>query len=165
MPATELLTAFEREMATTRRLIARIPDAALDWRPHPKSTTMLGLGRHLAHMVTYGNLALTETSSDVAARTPMPPTPTVAAILEIFDRNVATVQALLAAQSDADLAQPWTLTYQGAPVVTSSRAAAVQSMILHHQIHHRGQLSVYLRLNDIPVPSIYGPSADEAMQA
>jgi len=165
MSAAELLTAFEREMATTRRLIARIPDEALDWRPHPKSTTMLGIARHLAHMITYGNLALTEASSDVSARTPMPPTASIAAILEIFDRNVASVRALLTAQSDADLARPWALTYQGREVAVSSRAAAVQSMILHHQIHHRGQLSVYLRLKDIPVPAIYGPSADEAMQA
>jgi uncharacterized damage-inducible protein DinB len=92
----------------------------------------------------------------------MPPTPTLQDILRIFDANVASVRALLTSKSDEELSQIWTLTYQGKTAISRSRAAVVQSMILNHLIHHRGQLSVYLRLNDIPVPSIYGPSADES---
>ncbi len=165
MTSHDLLTQFDREMTTTRRLMSRVPNALLEWRPHPKSTTMLGLARHLAHMVTYGPLALTEEASDISSRTPMPATPSIEAVLEIFDRNVAAVHELLVRQSDADLAKPWSLTYQGKTVVSAPRDVAIQTMILHHQIHHRGQLSVYLRLNDVPVPAMYGPSADEAMQA
>lgn len=165
MTSHDLLAQFDREMATTRRVLSRVPNALLEWRPHPKSTTMLGIARHLAHMVTYGPLALTEEASDIASRTPMPVTTSIETVLEIFDRNVAAVHELLAGQSDADLAKPWSLTYQGKAVVAATREVAIQSMILHHQIHHRGQLSVYLRLNDVPVPAIYGPSADEAMQA
>lgn len=162
MTAQELLAEFDRETTVTRRLIERIPPDKLDWKPHPKSTSMMGIGRHLAHMISYGNLALAHASSDIADRAPMPPTPEVADILAAFDRNVASVRALLAGQSDADLATTWALTYQGRQVLSSSRANAIQSMVVNHQFHHRGQLSVYLRLNDVPVPSIYGPSADEA---
>jgi uncharacterized damage-inducible protein DinB len=157
-----LLPEFDREMAVTRRVIERIPSDRLDWKPHPKSTSFAGLGRHLAHMLTWGTHALTEDSTDVAARKPMPPTPTLQDILRIFDANVASVRALLTSKSDEELSQIWTLTYQGKTAISRSRAAVVQSMILNHLIHHRGQLSVYLRLNDIPVPSIYGPSADES---
>ena len=161
MNAQELLAEFDREMATSRRVLERIPPDKLEWKPHPKSTSMVGIGRHLAHMITYGNLALTQAMSDIADRPPMPPTPTLADVLAVFDRNVASVRALLAGQSDADLAVTWGLTYKGRQVLSTSRGAAIQSMIVNHQIHHRGQLSVYLRLNDVPVPSIYGPSADE----
>lgn len=157
-----LLAEYDREMAVTRRLLERMPPDRLDWKPHPKSTSMAGLGRHLAHMITWGMLALTKDRSDVGDRPPMESTPALQDILRIFDGNVAAVRALLAAQTDEQLAQTWSLTWQGRDVLSSPRAAIVQSMILNHLIHHRGQLSVYLRLNDIPVPSIYGPSADEA---
>ena len=156
-----LLPQFDREMALTRRVIERIPTDRLDWKPHPKSTSFVGLGRHLAHMLTWGTHALTEDATDVANRKPMEPTPTLGDVLRIFDANVASVRALLTSKSEEELAQTWTLTYQGKTALTHSRAAVVQTMILNHLIHHRGQLSVYLRLNDVPVPSIYGPSADE----
>ena len=161
MTPTDLLTQFDREMATTRRLLDRIPADKMEWRPHPKSTTMAGIGRHLAHMLTWGVLALTASESDAADRTPPGPTPAPEDILRMFDGNVAALRTLLAAQSEADLALTWTLTYQGKSLKASTREAVIQSMVISHAIHHRGQLSVYLRLNDIPVPSIYGPTADE----
>ncbi len=156
-----LLAEYDRETAVTRRLLDRIPRDRMDWKPHPKSTSFAGIARHLSHMITYGRLGLTESQSDIVDRTPMPPTPSLEDILRIYDANVADTRALLAAKTDAELLETWTLTYQGRAVLSSSRAAVVQAMILHHMIHHRGQLSVYLRLNDVPVPSIYGPSADE----
>jgi uncharacterized damage-inducible protein DinB len=156
-----LLPQYDREMALTRKVIERIPGDKLNWKPHPKSTSFIGLGRHLAHMVTWADHALTEDATDVANRKPMPATPAIQDVLRIFDENVARVRALLASKSEQELAQIWTLTYQGKTALTHSRAAVIQTMILNHLIHHRGQLSVYLRLNDIPVPSIYGPSADE----
>ena len=159
----QLATDFDREMALTRRLIERIPPDKLEWKPHPKSASMAGLGRHLAHMITWGRLALAHRASDFGDRTAMPPTPSLDDILAAFDRNVAEVRALIAGSTEAELARTWSLTYHGKQVLSSPRAAVVQSMILNHQIHHRGQLSIYLRLNDVPVPSIYGPSADEAM--
>lgn len=158
-----LLTEFDRETGVTRRLLERIPPDRMDWKAHPKSTSLSGIGRHLAHMLTWARLGLTRSTSDVGDRTPMPPTPALDDILRVYDANVAETRALLAAKTDAELSETWTLTYQGRAVLASSRAAVVQSMILNHMIHHRGQLSVYLRLNDVPVPSIYGPSADEAM--
>ena len=159
----ELVDDFDRETRLTRRLLERIPQDQLDWKPHQKSTALHGLARHLAHMLTWGTLALTQPASDTGDRPAMPPTGSIDELLALFDRNVETVRALLSAQTEADLATSWTLNHQGHPLMTSSRAAAIRSMILHHQIHHRGQLSVYLRLLDISVPAIYGPSADEAM--
>jgi len=157
-----LLAQFDRETATTRRLLERMPAERLSWSPHPKSTSFAGLGRHLAHMISWGPPGLTAASTDVRDRPPLPPTPALADILHAFDANVAAVRALLAGRTDAELAEVWTLTHEGQPILTSTRYAVVQSLILSHMVHHRGQLSVYLRLNDIPVPAIYGPSADEA---
>src|ERR1700761_9407087 len=100
MPTIDaLLAQFDREMAVTRRLIERIPPDRLEWKPHPKSTSFAGLGRHLAHMLTWGVLGLTQDASDVGYRSPMEPTPTLQDILRVFDRNVADVRALLIAQT------------------------------------------------------------------
>ena len=156
-----LLSEYDREIAVTRRLLERIPPDRLEWKPHPKSASMMGLGRHLAHMLTWGLLALTKDNSDVGDRTPMGATATVRDILTAFDTNASAVRALLVGKTDDELMRPWTLTWQGRQISSSPRATVVQTMILNHLVHHRGQLSVYLRLNDVPVPSIYGPSADE----
>lgn len=161
MTRDELLQQYDRELATTRLLLERIPADKMEWRPHPKSTTMAGIGRHLAHMLTWGLLGLAKTSSDVADRAPAGPTATPEDILAMFDRNAAATRALIAGLDETALRDTWSLTWQGKTVMTSTREAVVESMILNHLIHHRGQLSVYLRLNDIPVPSIYGPTADE----
>ena len=159
--ADALLAEYDKETSITRRLIERIPPDKFDWKPHPKSTSMSGLGRHLAHMITWGTLALSQTQSDAADRVGPPPTATVADILALYDRNVAATRALIVGKSDEELTERWTLMHQGKVAIDQPRAAVVQSLILNHMIHHRGQLSVYLRLNDVPVPSIYGPSADE----
>jgi uncharacterized damage-inducible protein DinB len=159
----ELLATYDRETAITRTLLQRLTNETLSWKPHQKSTSMEGLGRHLAHMFTWGLLSFTQSESDMNARTPMPPTQTVEDILTAFDRNVIAVRSLIAKSSDKNLQEMWSLTHDGQTIMTMSRSNVIYSMILSHMIHHRGQLSVYLRLNEIPVPSIYGPSADEPM--
>src|SRR5262249_21326141 len=131
MTATKdaLLAEYDRELAVTRRLLERIPPDRLDWKPHPKSTSFMGIARHLAHMLTWGTLALTQTSSDVATRKPMEATATLADLLKIFDANVASVRALLVSQTENELDQMWSLTYQGKTAVSSSRGGVIQSMI------------------------------------
>lgn len=161
MNAEAILKEFDREIATTRKLLERIPADKMDWKPHSKSTSMAGLGRHIAHLVGWAPLALKSSEVDVTARAPMPATETPVDIMRIFDKNVADTRSLLLDTTDEQLMSSWTVTRGGQPLLTQSKAEAIQLTIVHHIIHHRGQLSVYLRLNDIPVPSIYGPSADE----
>lgn len=161
--ATDLLAEFESETALTRRLIERIPDSKYDWTPHPKSTSIGALARHLAHMMTWATVALTSSEFDIAERAPMPPTTTIGEVLAAFDANVARTRELLSGLTDEELGQPWTLTGGGRTYLTRPKATVVTHMVVHHMIHHRGQLSVYLRLNDIAVPSVYGPTADEPM--
>jgi uncharacterized damage-inducible protein DinB len=156
-----ILAEYDRETAVTRRVLQRIPADRLEWRPHPRSTTFAGIGRHLAHNLTWGALALSTAEADVRDRVPMAPTTTLDEILAAYDRNAAATRALIADGSEDQLLQTWTLTHEGRPLLASSRADVIRSMVIHHMIHHRGQLTVYLRLNDVAVPSIYGPSADE----
>ncbi len=93
----------------------------------------------------------------------MPPTASIRDVLSIFDANVSATRDLIAGKTDEELMATWALTGGGRTYVSMSKASVVTDMVVHHMIHHRGQLSVYLRLNDIPVPSVYGPTADEAM--
>jgi uncharacterized damage-inducible protein DinB len=156
-----ILAEYDRETAVTRRVLQRVPSDRLEWRPHPRSTTFGGLGRHLAHNLTWGSLALSTEQADLRDRAPMAPTTTLDDILAVYDRNAAATRALIAARSDDELSQTWTLTHDGRPLFVSPRSDVIRTMVIHHMVHHRGQLTVYLRLNDVPVPSIYGPSADE----
>ena len=154
---------FEREAGLTRRVIERIPPDKLEWRPHAKSTTFAGLARHLAHMISWGTVAFEAGDIELSQRPPMPSAETIEDVLRVFDENAAKVRAALARCADRDLKALWTLSHQGKPLVSMTKGDVVQTMVVHHMIHHRGQLSVYLRLNDVPVPSIYGPTADEPM--
>jgi uncharacterized damage-inducible protein DinB len=156
-----LLPEFDQEMATTRRVLERVPGDRADWKPHPKS---FSLG-HLAQLVSWmpGWIAntLRDTKLDLqgAAGYSLEKTET---LLAGFDRNVKDARAALEAAKDADFEVPWSLTRGEQVLFTAPRAAVVRSHISHLS-HHRGQLTVYLRLLDVPVPSIYGPTADERM--
>ena len=156
-----LLSEFDHEMGTTRRLLERLPDARLGWKPHDKSMTLGGLATHLSNLPNWGTTILNDTSYDVAAG---PPNLTAAAsrseILQSFDTAVAKTRASLD-KTDAELGAQWKLTRGEQEMFSLPRAAAFRSFVLYHTVHHRGQLSVYLRLNDVPVPAIYGPTADE----
>jgi uncharacterized damage-inducible protein DinB len=160
------LNEFDHETAGTRKVLERVPDGKFDWRPHPKSGTMGWLASHLANIPTWVGEAVHKDSIDIApGGVPMPPPPqaaTRAALLEAFDRNVAAARAALVGASDECLTGPWSLLMNGKQIFTMPRATMVRLWVLNHSVHHRAQLGVYLRLNDIPVPAIYGPSADES---
>ena len=156
-----LLPEFDQEMAVTRRLLERVPSDRADWKPHPKS---FSLG-HLAQLVSWmpGWIAntLRDTKLDLqrASGYSLEKTET---LLAGFDQNVRDARAALEAAKDADFEVPWSLTRGDQVLFTAPRAAVVRSHISHLS-HHRGQLTVYLRLLDVPIPSIYGPTADERM--
>lgn len=158
-----LLPEFDREMGVTRRVLDRVPDTELEWRPHEKSMSIGRLAEHLTELAGWSSAVLKETSLDAAgSKTEGQEAPvTRDALVALFDRRVQEARAALVGRTDAELMVPWTFTFQGKEVFTLPRVAALRSFIMNHLIHHRGQLSVYLRLRNVPVPSIYGPSADE----
>ncbi len=162
--AQALLPEFDHEMATTRSLLERVPEDRNDFRPHPKSTALGPLAVHLANLVGLGARIVSLTEVDMnppggPAFAP-PQFTTTAALLEMFDANVARSREAIAGASDAELMETWTLKNGGNTIFAMPRAAVLRTMLMNHTIHHRGQLSVYLRLNDVPLPSIYGPTAD-----
>jgi uncharacterized damage-inducible protein DinB len=166
MPIAEsLVPEFDRETGMTRRLLERIPDGQFAWKPHEKSMTLGRLSEHLAELPGWAKVSIEQSGIDMA--TPRPPEyvppATRAAVLAMFDKNVAEARAALTGRSDAELMAPWTLNYQGKEVFTMPKAIVLRGFVMNHLIHHRGQMSVYLRLQNVPVPSIYGPSADEPM--
>ena len=160
-----LLPEFDHEMATTRKVLERVPDDKFDWKPHPRSTAMGGLATHVANIPTWTINSMTQESLDLApGGVPVPPMQPAAGhdeLLKFFDENVGKAREVIASSADDAFFVPWSLMMNGKTIMTLPRVAVVRSFVLNHLIHHRGQLSVYLRLNDIPVPSIYGPSADE----
>lgn len=156
-----LLPEFDHEMQSTRRTLERVPEDKLGWKPHQKSMSLGGLATHLATINHWVDATIGMDSFDVAGVPPTPELKSRAEILAMFDQNAANARKAIAAADDAQLMKPWSLLSSGKAVFTLPRIAVLRSFILNHTIHHRGQLSVYLRLNDVPVPSIYGPSADE----
>ncbi len=160
-----LLPEFDHEMGTTRRLLERVPDAALGWKPHAKSMSMGEISDHLSKLAGWATVILTSTGYDMAAIDPkfkLTTPESAAAVLATFDSTVAAARAELASKTDPEYLVPWTLKSGSHQIFTLPRFSAMRSFVLNHTIHHRGQLSVYLRLNDVAVPSIYGPTADEA---
>lgn len=153
-------------MAGARKTLERVPEDKFAWKPHEKSGTMGWLAGHIAEIPQWAVLAVRQDSFDVSpggAQHEPPPVPrSRAELLETFDKNVAAARAAIAEVEDKALSQNWSLLANGQPVLTMSRLAVLRNFVLNHLIHHRAQLGVYLRLNDIPVPAIYGPSADEA---
>ncbi len=159
-----LLPEFDHEMGTTRRLLERVPEADFAWKPHDRSMTLGQLAGHLANIPTWGGIILDQAVFDLAgadddagARLPV----SRAALLQEFDARAAAARANLSRRTDQELMAPWTLKRAGHEVFTMPRISAVRSFVMNHSIHHRGQLSVYLRLRNVPLPSMYGPTADE----
>jgi uncharacterized damage-inducible protein DinB len=164
--ADALLPEFDREMGVTRRLLERVPDGQFAWQPHPKSMTLGRLAEHLAELPQWVGATIMQSSLDLAAaRRPegYQPPATRAAVLAMFDTNIAAARGVLAGRSDAELMAPWSLLRGEHTIFTMPKAGVLRAFVLNHIVHHRGQLSVYLRLRDVPLPSIYGPSADESM--
>lgn len=160
-----LLPEFDQEMSITRRVLERVPEDRFGWKPHEKSFSLGNLASHIATLPSLAVQALETDSFDFAPPGgepfKMPVAKTRRELLEMFDQNVSAARAALAAASDEHLANTWTLLAGGQTIFTLPRTGVLRSILINHEIHHRGQLSVYLRLNDVPVPSIYGPSADE----
>jgi uncharacterized damage-inducible protein DinB len=160
-----LLPELDQEAAGTRRTLERVPDDKFAWKPHPKSFSMGDLAGHVANILQWTVLTLNADNFDLAppGQEPMKPERpnSQKELLEMFDRNLAAARTALSAASDEQLLAPWTLLSGGKQILKMPRIAVLRSFILNHSIHHRAQLGVYLRLNDLPVPSLYGGSADE----
>jgi uncharacterized damage-inducible protein DinB len=156
-----LLADYDHEMGTTRRLLERLPDDKLAWKPHEKSMSLGGLATHLSRIASWGATILNDPFFDLA-ETPQAGSELTsrAAILASFDDARARTRAWMD-KIDGEYNALWTLKRGGQQLFSVPRVSAFRSFVLHHIIHHRGQLSVYLRLNDVPIPAIYGPSADE----
>ena len=158
------LQEMEMEMANTRKTLERVP-AIMDWRPHPKSMTMGRLAQHLAEIPDWVSKTIDVDELDLApvGAPPYNPQPAKSPkeALDIFDKNLAAAKASLASTNDAHLMKPWSLKMGGKTLMMMPRAVVIRNFVLNHNVHHRAQMGVYLRLNDVPVPSVYGPSADE----
>lgn len=164
MIAQMMLPEFDAEMRTTRTLLERVPQDHDAWKPHTKSRSLGELAAHIANLPGLLSVVLTRTEFDPRAPENHAAMAfkfsTTEALLQRFDTNVAAARAALAAASDEDLATTFTFRPGGKVLFSVPRAAAFRTLIMNHIIHHRGQLSVYLRERDIPLPSIYGPTAD-----
>ena len=161
MSMTEaILKEFDNEAGTTRRVLERVPADKLEWRPHPKSMSLGVLALHVAASpgVICGWAAEDETHFKGE---PSPVPTSTDEILAAHDHSVTKSKEILSSLGDEGLQKMWTAKAGGNTLMTMPKAALVRAIVMNHWIHHRGQLSVYLRLLDVPVPSIYGPSADE----
>jgi uncharacterized damage-inducible protein DinB len=161
-----LLPEFDQEMQNTRKTLERCPDDRWNWKPHEKSGTLGWLAGHVATMVGWIPITLTTEELDYApvngpAFEP-PKTDNRKQLLAEFDKSVADSRAALAKVSDAEMMKNWKLLAGGKEIFTMPRIACIRGMVLNHHVHHRAQLTVYYRLLGIPVPGLYGPSADEA---
>lgn len=160
--AESILTELEREAVTTRRVLERVPEDQLSYKPHPKSMSLGTLALHIANIP--GAIAGLASGDDL----PSPPnfSPPEATgtgqILTTLDASLAQARELLKAMDDERAASFWTMSNQGQTIMTLPRIAVLRNILLNHWYHHRGQLTVYLRLLDVPLPSVYGPSADES---
>lgn len=162
--SASMLPEFDQEMANLRKTLERVPDDKFDWKPHPKSNTMGWLANHLANLPAWPAFTMNQDVLDLnpgGKNYEEPAKPNIAEVLAMFDENLAQGRKALADAPDEKFFQTWKLIAGGKEVLSLPRIAVVRGMILNHMIHHRAQLTVYLRLNDLPVPALYGPSADE----
>jgi uncharacterized damage-inducible protein DinB len=162
--AQNMLNEFDNEMANTRKTLERLPEDKIEYKPDPKSMSLGRLAGHVTEMVTWGTTALTTDELDLNPATyPSLHATSREQILAEFDKNVAASRAALAAATDEKMLGEWQLKVNGKTMMAMPRVAVIRVMVMNHIIHHRAQLTVYYRLNGIPVPALYGPSADEGM--
>jgi uncharacterized damage-inducible protein DinB len=156
-----LLPEFDQEMANTRKMLDRVP-ANLDYKPHEKSMTLGQLASHVAEIPSWISFTLENTLLELTSDFKPFLAKAPAELLEMFDKSVVDARKALEKATDEDMAQVWTMKWDGKEVMSMPRTAVLRGMVMNHLIHHRAQLSVYLRLNNVAVPGMYGPSADEA---
>ncbi len=161
-----LLPELDQEAASTRKVLEAIPTDKFDWQPHEKSMSFRGLATHMSNMPKWAVMTIEADSFDMAPpgedATQEEAVTSVEHALKMFDENITAARAAIAGVDDERLMAPWTLMKGGEALFTMPRYSVIRSMIMNHMIHHRAQLGVYMRLNDLPVPSTYGPTADEA---
>ena len=164
MPMSELLLPeFESEMQKTRATLERVPSKP-EFAPHPKPMPLGKLAPHVAQLAGFGLIILTTPKYDFSTGSVKPlPFESPAQLVNAFDEGAAKVREALAKTPDAAWKDNWKLSFGGKPIFDGSRFLAYRQMFLNHLVHHRAQLGVYLRLNDKPVPSTYGPSADDTL--
>jgi uncharacterized damage-inducible protein DinB len=155
----DLLKEFDPEMATTRRVLERVPADRLDWKPHSKSMSLGKLATHVTELPRWGLRIQNDTWTVGSEKAP--PLESTADFLARFDDNVRQSRDAIAASTDAELGREFTVTREGRPFFTLEKRSLLRRVLLNHMIHHRGQLTVYLRMNDVPLPAVYGPTADE----
>jgi uncharacterized damage-inducible protein DinB len=158
--AEALLMEFDQEAQTTKRVLERVPDDKLAWKPHPKSFSLGQLALHIAG----GPGQIAAAAAQDTAEAPnfsQPEAKSRQEVLETFSKSMASARTTLKGMDDARLTSLWSVTRNGKPIMEMPRIVFLRSILMNHTYHHRGQLSVYLRMLEVPVPSIYGPSADE----
>ncbi len=155
------LPEYDQEMASARKILACVPEGKFDWKPHEKSMTLGRLASHIAEMGLWTAVTINQDHLDVQPGQTGFNAATTAELMEAFDKNTPAGRAALAGATDEALLATWTMSLAGKPLVSSPRTAIMRHMVLSHMIHHRGQLTVYLRLLDVAVPGVYGPSADD----
>ena len=162
--AESLLPEFDHETATTRTLLERVPADKAEWKPHIKSMSIGQLAMHIANLPQWASITLERRDFDTNPPGGAPATSRVFEstrhLLEVYDANVSAARALLVRTTDGEFMVQWTLKNGGKNMFSMPRIAVFRSFVLNHAVHHRGQLSVYLRLLDVPIPNIYGPTAD-----
>jgi uncharacterized damage-inducible protein DinB len=162
--AESILPEFDHETATTRTLLERVPADKAEWKPHAKSMSLGQLAMHIANLPRWASITLERTEFDPnppdGARVTAPAYESGTKLLQTYDANVSAARALLVRTTDAEFMVQWALKNGGRSMFSMPRIAVLRSFVLNHAVHHRGQLSVYLRLLDVPIPNIYGPTAD-----
>jgi uncharacterized damage-inducible protein DinB len=160
-----LLPEFDQESDMTKQMLERCPEAKFNFKPHTKSWELIHLATHLANLPRWATMTLKQDELDIAPAGAPPYkedlAKTTAELLEKFIKNTAEAREAIASTSDEEFTKNWTLLATGTPIFTMPKMACLRSYVMNHGIFHRGQLAVYLRLIDVPVPALYGPSADE----
>ncbi|HLW43129.1 MAG TPA: DinB family protein [Candidatus Acidoferrales bacterium] len=159
-----ILPEFDHEIASTRKVLERVPEGKPDYKPHEKSMAMGRLAGHTAEIPGWAKETVLQDSIEIRQGDPKNVALVMTSrkqLLEEFDKRAAAGRAAIAGASDEQLMKPWSLIANGKTIFTLPKIAVLRGFVMNHLIHHRAQLGVYLRLNNVPVPSIYGPSADE----
>ena len=163
MPFSEsLLPEFDAEMKNTRKLLECVPDGNFEYQPHPKSMTLGRLASHVAEMPGWAMMTIERDLLELEPGFKPHIAASRAELLESFDKCVAEARKQIAVTTDNHWSKPWTLKFGGKTIMSMPRSEVIRSTVMNHLIHHRAQLGVYLRLNEVEIPGMYGPSADEA---